>query len=1442
MGLNKRRVLIVLGIMGLMTAGAVGLYAVRFRSRQQVSTLEASAARYLEQNDFDSAKVEVDKLLALKPQHAGGHLLKGKILLAGRKPSELRTENADGLAAIRSLIQATRLDPEMLEPRKLLVEYFLSTGDINEAGNHARAVLRHDTDDAQARFALGSSLLERRQPQEASVHADYLVKHESPVRPRSAWLAAQLGDLQGWESDLRKAAETLLNEYTSSPREWTSIDDELALVELRAWQARRTDNTEQVRSQTVAAIDQLKRMTSALQEKNIPPRLLLKAAARLLPERSQRSPRLATVYDELEPSVNELTKAVYEQAIAIQTSDPSIYVSYASKLRDEGQVDKAVEIANSGIAMAKAKGAEYRIAFALCDLWLAEHFLANRQGDKAQPHLDALLATKHLKGWGQLLTGYRLVQKGEFDEAAASLEEAVVALPENGTANALLGLCQLRRGFVTEGRSYLEKGIRLGADDPQYKAWLAMALAEAGYQEQAVSIAQQVLSQGSSRGLGRALLGQLRMRSGDYDQAAQDFATALETADEAFRPSLVLSQAELAIVRDDWKTAQTLLEELKQTSLAPQAYAVQYRYLNRTDQKEQADEVLAQARQAHPDSMLLLAIQVSNLVQKKEHDAAITLLKAEQEKHPESPSPHLLLSEVYELKEEEDQALAVLENACAKFPDEVPLKIRLIERQLSAGKFQESAQVLADLKGNPKVNPATLDYLLARSASLQGEFTRAEEIIKRASERDPDNPMLKFLLGQVAVKQGDYATASQLFEQSLAGGAFREQTIHALFESLLRTGETDRAIELLSRAQRQGYTVRRMRGKLLQLLARREKWDLLEKELQELLSNDPEDKDFALGISLLRFMNRLDQARTLVEKGLEKFPESSALLEHQISLLIEEKKFDDAEKLLTSLRQEKPENPTLHILHIALLMENNRLDEAAAVAEEGWKHCGGNRALAALRVQVLLLQKKDQQALEFAQQAKREFEDLPSPRYLMARMYEAIGEDEKALNYLSTTVADEPTNAQAAENYLRMLMNQGPPENFVEIVENLVKANPENPVLLGVLAEFHVSRGNLDQAETVVSRIESLKSVGPLASYLKALIAFSRQNIEEAERSLTVALADPRGHIPSTYLLARTRVSQGRFEEALELLGQVCRQQSGLLSARQLQVQLLVKLNKLQEAEASCREFLKDHPRSRPAQQLLAEVLIKQGSEQAMQEALQIAQQGLQEGVDNPAQFASYLNVLIACGKQDIARAAVENAEKQGQTGMVLSGTRALLASDDAELARDIAFRLYRRFPEDVECLMLLGDATTKLAKVTGDEAGFQQAAQHYREVLRLQQGHIAAANNLAWTVGVHLKNPHRGLEEMIKALPQAKTASPSLPAEVLDTIGTLHKDMGHLDEAQHFLEAATARKPESAVLHFHLGLVYEKQGRSTRANQCFALAKQLDPNGGWDAQAQKAQ
>lgn len=1444
MGLNKRRVLIVAGITLLMSVGAVGLYAVRFRHRQQASTLEASARQFVETGDFESAKIEVEKLLALKPQYASGHLLKGQVLLAGRNPSQLRTETSEEFAPIRSLIQAIRLDPELVDARKLLVEYFLAAGDANEAANHARVVLRHEPDDPNARFALASSFLEQRQTQEASVHAEHLLTHENPVRPRSAWLAARLGDLQGWESDLRKNAVALLDKFATGEHKWTAVDDQLALVELRAWQARRSDDAEQVRTQTEAAMAELKQMADSLEagKNNVPPRLIVKAAGRLLPDPGQRSSRLAAVYQELEPKVAELTEHIYSKAIDAKSSDPSLYVSYASLLRDQGKVDEAIKVAESGTQIAKDKGSEFRVAFTLCDLWLAEHYLSNRQGDKAKPHLEALIHTKHLKSWGQLLTGYRLVQTGDFDAAFKPLEEAVVALPENGTANALFGLCQLRRGFVTEGRSHLEKGIRLGADEPQYKAWLAMALAEAGYQEQAVSIAQQVLSQPATKGLGRALLGQLRLRAGDYDQAAEDFSTALESADESFRPSLKLSQAELAIVRDDWETAKTLLDDLKKTPLAPQAYAVHYRYLNRSGNKEEADKLLEESRQAHADSMLLLAIHVSNLVQKQQHDEAVELLKAEQDKHPESPSPQLLLSEVYELQEEEEKSLEVLQQACKQFPDEAPLKIRLAERLLSSKKFSEATQVLADLKGNEKVNPATLDYLLARSASLQGDFAKAEEIIKKASEKDPDNPTLKFLLGKVAVKQGDYQAASQLFEQSLAGGAFREQTIHALFEALLRTGETDRAIELLGRAQRQGYTVRKLRTKLLQLLARREKWDVLERELDELIRNNPADSDFALGISLLRFMNQHDKAAQLVTVGLEKFPESMSLLEHKISLLIEKKEHEQAEELLVKLRQEHPENPTLHILYIALLLESKRLDDAAKVAAEGWEHCGGDRGLAALRVQVLILQEMDQQALEFAQQAKRDYPDLPSPRYLMARMYEAIGQDEKALNYLASTVASEPTNAQAAENYLRMLMNQGPPADFVEIVERLVTANPENPVLLGVLAEYHVSQGQLNEAEQVIQRIDSLRQAGPLLSYLKALVAFSRQNIEEAERSLTVALADPRGHIPSTYLLARTRVSQRRFQEALELLNQVCRQQPGLLSARQLQVQLLVQLGNVDEAEQSCRAYLKEHPMSRPAQQMLAEVLLKQGTDAAKAEALELAKNGLAAGVDSPSQFGAYLNVLLECGEQQAALKAMDAAQQRGQAEVAIAGARALLNAGHVDKAHDVAQSLYRRAPENVDCVLLLADATSQKAKETGDVNGFQQAAQHYREVLRLHKGHILAANNLAWTLGMHLRNPHRGLEEMGRVLPESKSPNSGLPAEVLDTIGTLHLNMGHLDEAQRFLEVATAKKPESAAMHFHLGLVYQEQNRTTRAEQCFAQAKRLDPNGSWDIPSKQVQ
>lgn len=1436
MALNKRRVFIAAGVLTTVSIGAVVVYGLRLGGKQQAATLAASAERYLGAAEYASARIEADKLLLVDPDNGYGHFLRSRALLGKRDPARIGPADSDGLEAIRGLLRATAKDPTLVDPHKLLVAYFLGKGDATEAANHARAVVKSDHENLDARFAIAQEHLERKEAEEARDHVELLLTKEIPIRPRTAWLAVRVGTLLGRQSNLPSRVEAILKpDQRKSATDWPAPQDQLALVELHAWRARSTDDPRLIDSELSAALASLTKMVRDPALTDLPPRLLLSAAGRLIPPIATRSPATTKVYAHLESGVEALVEETLARAIETKVLDPSIYIELATRLWRRGKVDEAVGKVEAGIEIAKATGPEIRLAFNLCDLWLAEHYLSSRQSEKAGAYIEALLANPQYQPYGQLLEGYRLLQHGQVDQAAAALAKATAKLPENGTACALYGLCQLRRGFLSEGRQNLERGIRLGANQPQYRAWLALALAEAGYNDQAVNLAQQVLADPDAKDFGRALLGQLRLRAGQFDLAEVDFAAAVRTADAALKPTLLLAQAELAIARNQNDAAQKLLAGLKQTALAPQAYAAEYRQLSRLKRGAEADKALAEARARFPDNNLLLALEVTRMTRAGQQAAAVALLEAECRRRPDTFVPLLFLAEIHEQTNDYEKAVAILRQATEKFPDETALKVRLAERLLSQRNFNESSKLLADLKGNASVNPSTLDYLLARSAYLQGYVAKADEIIQRAAAKDPDNPTLKFLLGQLEMRKGNYASASELFEQTLAGGDYRQPTLRAFFESLLRTGETGRAIDLLGQAERRGAEVGSLRSRLLRLLATREQWDLLQNEIQEMLQHDPADSDLALAAAMLRVMKKPDDAFQLLETSLQRHPGSLILNEQRVALLLEQKKYGKADEALTTLLAKYAENPTLHLLRVQSLVDQNKLHEAQEAAAEGWRRCPGHDALVAIGVQVWLRQNQAAKALDLAAEAKKQHPSLPTPKYLVARAYETIGRRQEALDLLTNAVAEEPANQDVVHHYLRLLIDSGQTGNLLDTLVKLLAADPKNPLLLGVLAEYHAGRNDLQQTQAALDKLEQLQTMGPLVDYLRGVVAFGRQDYAAAEKSLNVALADTRGHVPSAFLFARIRARQKRYDEALDWIGRVRRQRPTLVAACQLHAQLLMQQSKWAEAETVCRDFLKTDANARPIAAMLANVLMQRGGMAQKAEALTIAQAALERGAENANEFEQFLRILFDAGSRAAALKLIdEKAVAPGKTPLIVAAGTACFAAGETGDAARLAQTVLDKDSGCVPARLLLADSQIRLAKKTKDQSGFEQAAENYRLVLQADPGNLAAANNLAWTLGVHMGKAHRAMEELQTVLPLVKSPSAQLPPELLDTVGNLHLQMDHLGEAQAFLEAALARKPDSAVTHYHLGQVYLKQNRRDRAQRSFDESLRLQPQAEW--------
>jgi len=116
----------------------------------------------------------------------------------------------------------------------------------------------------------------------------------------------------------------------------------------------------------------------------------------------------------------------------------------------------------------------------------------------------------------------------------------------------------------------------------------------------------------------------------------------------------------------------------------------------------------------------------------------------------------------------------------------------------------------------------------------------------------------------------------------------------------------------------------------------------------------------------------------------------------------------------------------------------------------------------------------------------------------------------------------------------------------------------------------------------------------------------------------------------------------------------------------------------------------------------------------------------------------------------------------------------------------------------------------------------FDQAAQAYREALKLNPNDAATLNNLAWMLAVDLKRPR-------EALPHAKQAAALLPnnANVQDTYGVALLETGQARRALEVLQRSVA-VGRSEVNSFHLGRAYEKLGRKRDALRQYRQAAEL--------------
>lgn len=130
-------------------------------------------------------------------------------------------------------------------------------------------------------------------------------------------------------------------------------------------------------------------------------------------------------------------------------------------------------------------------------------------------------------------------------------------------------------------------------------------------------------------------------------------------------------------------------------------------------------------------------------------------------------SPEALegLGEVYLRQNRPKQAVELYEQALARTPGDVGLRIRLAVSLRHAGRLDAAEAELRAVLGQHAGNPVAYASLAAIQMDRE-QYDLAELILNKGLSRNPDHPALLTNLGLVALRRGDDQTAFMLFEKA----------------------------------------------------------------------------------------------------------------------------------------------------------------------------------------------------------------------------------------------------------------------------------------------------------------------------------------------------------------------------------------------------------------------------------------------------------------------------------------------------------------------------------------------------------------------------------------------------------------------------------------------------------------------------------------------------
>ena len=744
-----------------------------------------------------------------------------------------------------------------------------------------------------------------------------------------------------------------------------------------------------------------------------------------------------------------------------------------------------------------------------------------------------------------------------------------------------------------------------------------------------------------------------------------------------------------------------------------------------------------------------------------------------------------------------DAAKKILQDLVKQAPDYVPAWMALAEFAGAAKDFAGGVTLLGNIFSR---DPRNLEALLlkARLEMDQGDMAQAIKDLQDAARFYPKVPMVFFQLAQAQADADEFNSAVGNLNTALKLNPNFDDAIMLLARIQIYTENAEPAIvslKQLIRRQPQFVEARFLLAKAYSYHGRLDDAVLTYRDLERAFPTNSQ-AHFLLGKTLL-LQSKNAEARAEFDQTLKLVPDYLPAVQELVNLDLLEKRYDSARQRVQQQVAQKPKSVPLQLLLAWVQIASGETNQAENTLKN-----------------VIAL------SLDYQPEIQ--------PAYLMlAKLYIAANENQKALACLSAALAKNPKDADVL---LVMGITYEAEKNYSDArdaYEKLLALNTNKVAVLNNLACLYAQHlGQFDKGFQIARRARELDPKDPFVADTFGWMLYQQGQFSAALPPLRESAARPdsapqvRFHLGKTYYMMGDEANaRATFQQALQLSQDFAERDE----CKQCLAVLDINPNATgADTRAWLEKRLASQPKDTVAQLRLAAIYQREGPPDKAIAAYEAALQANSQNVTALVNLAG----LVATKDPQKAFNLAKTAYSLAPNDPTVTHTMARLAflTGDYPWSLNLLQLTARNQPSDPEVLYDLGQALYSVGRIPEAKSAMQNA---------LQSGsafpHAEDARRFLDMIGL-ADEPAQALAAQSQVADILKSAPDYVPALMVKAAISEQKSDPAM--AQQTYETVLNHYPDFAPAQKKLVLLYVKDpNNDSKASPLAVKARQASPD-----------